>query len=414
VHLEARTAGTLDEGRLQAAIATTLDRHPFARVHRLPPRGRNRRSYWEIAPRAEVDPFDVVLARDDAGLTAARSELQSRPVPLDVSPPLRVRLAHHPAGDVVMLHLHHAAGDGFSAVRLLRSIAESYAGGMGRARTVVTMAAYDRRALAPAPADWRPPHPPSEVLRTELRQWAARSSHLAADGGAPRPGYGFHHVALTADQTGALVLGRPPEVTVNDVLLAALHLAIEAWNRDHGVTTARVAVLMPVSFRPPEWGDDVIGNYSFPVPVATSPADRNTPLAALRAVAARTRWVKEARAATAALAPLARFQHLPVGRRPLVRALARGSLVPTAILSNLGRLEAPLDFGSKAGPANEVWFSPPARMPLGLAVGAVTAGERLHLSFRYRHPILGSAAAAGFADRYLEALSLLTSAAVAS
>ena len=42
---------------------------------------------------------------------------------------------------------------------------------------------------------------------------------------------------------------------------------------------------------------------------------------------------------------------------------------------------------------------------MGLAVGAVTAGGRLHLVFRYRHPLLDPADVAGFADRYVTALN---------
>ncbi|MGH3821753.1 MAG: GTP cyclohydrolase I [Pseudonocardiaceae bacterium] len=48
------------------------------------------------------------------------------------------------------------------------------------------------------------------------------------------------------------------------------------------------------------------------------------------------------------------------------------------------------------------------RMPVGLAVGAVTAEGRLHLVFRYRHPLFGPAEAADFANRYLTALDQVT------
>jgi plasmid stabilization system protein ParE len=40
-------------------------------------------------------------------------------------------------------------------------------------------------------------------------------------------------------------------------------------------------------------------------------------------------------------------------------------------------------------------------------VGAVTVGERLHLSFRYRHRLFGADAARAFADRYLAELDRL-------
>ena len=65
------------------------------------------------------------------------------------------------------------------------------------------------------------------------------------------------------------------------------------------------------------------------------------------------------------------------------------------------------DFVLHFGPglrAREVWFSPPTRMPMGLAVGSVTAEGRLHLVFRYRHPLFGPAEVAAFADRYVRAL----------
>lgn len=78
-------------------------------------------------------------------------------------------------------------------------------------------------------------------------------------------------------------------------------------------------------------------------------------------------------------------------------------MIPTAILSNLGCPDESLDFGPELR-VREVWFSPPTRMPMGLAIGAVTAGGRLHLVFRCRHPLFGPADIAGFAGRYVAAL----------
>jgi hypothetical protein len=46
-------------------------------------------------------------------------------------------------------------------------------------------------------------------------------------------------------------------------------------------------------------------------------------------------------------------------------------------------------------------------MPLGLSLGALTAGGRLHLAFRYRHPLFSEAAASRFADYYLGLLAHL-------
>src|SRR3712207_335414 len=97
-------------------------------------------------------------------------------------------------------------------------------------------------------------------------------------------------------------------------------------------------------------------------------------------------------------------QHLPLpAKRSIARVATSERVIPTAILSNLGRLDEDLDFGCELR-ACEVWFSPPTKMPMGLAIGAVTAGGRLHLVFRYRPLLFGPGDVAAFADCYLIAL----------
>lgn len=83
-------------------------------------------------------------------------------------------------------------------------------------------------------------------------------------------------------------------------------------------------------------------------------------------------------------------------------------LVDSALLSNLGRLDDPPSFGPDAGETTEMWFSAPARMPLGLSMGTVTVGGRLHMAFRYRHPLFDADAVRRFAERYDATLNLFT------
>ncbi|MGH3998341.1 MAG: hypothetical protein ACRDTJ_12855, partial [Pseudonocardiaceae bacterium] len=114
--------------------------------------------------------------------------------------------------------------------------------------------------------------------------------------------------------------------------------------------------------------------------------------------------IKDERTPAAAVRLLDVLQNLPLSaKRSIARLAVSQRVIPTAILSNLGRLDEDLDFGPELR-AREVWFSPPTRMPMGLAVGTVTAGDRLHLVFRYRHPLFGPAEVAAFADRYVTAL----------
>ncbi len=82
-------------------------------------------------------------------------------------------------------------------------------------------------------------------------------------------------------------------------------------------------------------------------------------------------------------------------------------LVDTAMLCDLGEPAHPLSFGPDAGDTVEVWFSPPVRRPLGVAVGAVTAGGRLHRFFRYRRRLLGAEAARRFVECFLSELEAL-------
>jgi NRPS condensation-like uncharacterized protein len=396
VHLEVRLDGPVDEDRLRQAVGVALARHPRARARITIARRRRADYEWEITPAPDMDALDVVVCRDDDALQAVRADLQSLAVPLVTSPPLRIRLARHRKGDVVMLNLHHAAGDGIAALRLLRSIAHAYA---GRSDSV--------------------PHtPPEEVqiparngrwvqlraLVSELRQAAPRSVHLIPSGGENRPGYRLHHLVLDTAQTAALAAKAVAGTTVNDLLLAGLHLALDSWNSAHGGVPGRLSVLVPVNLRPRSSWYEVFGNFTFMVPVVTRPQDRGDSTATVKTIRRRTQRIKDERTPAAAVKLLNVLQHLPLPvKRGIARLAASERVIPTAILSNLGRLDEDLDFGPELR-AREVWFSPPTRMPMGLAVGAVTARGRLHLVFRYRHPLFGPTEAADFANRYVAAL----------
>ncbi|MGH3944662.1 MAG: condensation domain-containing protein, partial [Pseudonocardiaceae bacterium] len=396
VHLEVRLSGTVVEDRLRQAVGVALARHPRACARATIARQRRADYEWEITPTPDIDPLDVVVCSDDDGLQAVRADLQSLAVPLVTSPPLRVRLARHHNGDVVMLNLHHAAGDGIAALGLLRSIARAYAGRCDPVRHTPP-----EEVEIPAPSGrWAQ----LRALVGELRHAAPRSVHLVPSGGEDRPGYGVHHLVLDTAHTAALATSADPGTTVNDLLLAGLHLALDSWNSEHGGPGGRLSVLMPVNLRPTSSWYEVFGNFTFMVPVVTRPEDRSDPTATVETIRRRTRRIKDERTPAAAVRLLDILQRLPLpAKRSIARLAASERVIPTAILSNLGRLDEDLDFGPELR-AREVWFSPPTSMPMGLAVGAVTAGGRLHLVFRYRHPLFGPADIAGFADRYLAAL----------
>ncbi|MDQ4011556.1 MAG: hypothetical protein M3228_12885 [Actinomycetota bacterium] len=399
VHLEIRLERPVDEDRLRQAVGVALARHPRARARATMARQRRADYEWETTPTPDVDPLDVVVCSDDNALQAVRVDLQSLAVPLVTSPPLRIRLARHHQGDVVMLNLHHAAGDGIAALRLLRSIARAYAG----CSDPVPRTPPEEVQISAPNGRWAQ----LRALVGELRQAAPRSGHLVPSGGEDRPGYRLHHLVLDTTQTAALA-SADAGITVNDLLLAGLHLALDSWNCEHGGTADRFSVLMPVNLRPKSSWYEVFGNFTFMVPVVTRPEDRGDPTATVTAIHRRTRRIKDECTPAAAVRLLNVLQQLPLPvKRSIARLAASERVIPTAILSNLGRLDENLDFGPELR-AREVWFSPPTRMPMGLAVGAVTAGGRLHLVFRYRRPLFGPTEAADFANRYLAALDQVT------
>lgn len=53
---------------------------------------------------------------------------------------------------------------------------------------------------------------------------------------------------------------RASATTINDVLVAALHLTVQFWNTKHGMPTDRIGVQIPVNVRPADrsWMSSVI------------------------------------------------------------------------------------------------------------------------------------------------------------
>jgi NRPS condensation-like uncharacterized protein len=406
IQLELALGGQLDGGRLRAAVRTAVERHPMTRARRVAPQPGDRTWWWELLPELDVDPVRELDCPDEESLREARTDLFSRSVPLVEAPPFRLWLARHPDGDHLLLNANHAAFDGFGCVRLLQSVARAYAGEPDAAPDVEFDDARDVIGLLTSP-DEAVRGRRTRMLAGKLSDLLRPPSKIAREGGTAAPGYGFHHVVLPEEQTAGL--DRESGPTVNDLLVAALHLSIESWNRSHGESTGRVSVLVPVNLRPKEWREDVVTNLVLDARVVTTATDRSTPQSLLDAVSRQSEEIKEGGGA-ALIEVLRDWGQLPIwAKQPLSPALsAAGKFVDTAILSNLGVLKEPPAFGD-GGETVDAFFSAPTRMPCGLSVGAVSVGGRLHLSFRFRHPQFGLDAAKQFAAQYVADLERLAS-----
>jgi len=403
IHMELRVTGALDEARLRAALPAAMASHPMARVRLLPARRTDRRWTWEVTAEAELDPLRVLECGTDDEVAAVRSRLHSLSVPLAESPPLRLRLVKHPRGDIVMINANHAAFDGFATLAVLASLARAYRAQPEPAGRVDLLAARDVESLTKADGALDRARR-LRVVAGKALDLAAPPARLAAQGASDEPGYGIHQCSVPVPTVR-------PGVTVNDLLLGALHMAIAGWNTAQGVTCRRIGVLMPVNLRPAEWRTEVVTNFVSESRVSTTAADRRTSRSVLDAIVAQTTKIKTGEGA-ALMEVLGRTARLPLwAKQPLspLLWLTGNRLVDTAVLSNLGAVgpEDLPDFGPDAGATSGLWFSAPARMPCGLSLGAAGAAGALHLAFRYRFPLWGARAAAAFAERFVVELGVL-------
>jgi hypothetical protein len=379
MQLEARVAGSLDEGRLRAALGAVVGRR---------------------TPQHEC--LEVVDCEDDDDLQAARSRLHRMGVPMTTFPPLHAYLARHPAGDVLMLNLNHAATDGFGAMRVLHRIASAYADRGEPAVPLDFLACHDL-PVRPVPAVRSTVVRACDSATARLRERLAPHAPLAAEAPASDPGYGFLFVGLTAEQTH-YVNGDERTGARGNVLLTALHLTIGDWNRRHEMPDRRIGVLVPVNLRPAEWREDTIGNFSVTTRLSTSPRNRASAAAAQKTITTRAARNKRTRTGTALVAGLERAGMLGLWAkqsRVVLEPLTDHRQVDAAMFCDLERLDEAPSFGPDAGDIVELWFSTPARSPRILSIGAVTVGGRLHLTFRYPHRLFGPDASRRFVDCFL-------------
>ncbi|HET9443614.1 MAG TPA: hypothetical protein VFO65_09835, partial [Acidimicrobiales bacterium] len=296
---------------------------------------------------------------------------------------------------------------GFGCLRLLESVARAYTGEEEPPPATDLSRARDVRGILETD-DTRARAERFRALADKVRDVVDAPCRVAAVRGEDRAGYGFVHRSLSAADTAALSV--PDGPTVNDVLMAALHRAVDGWNAEHGAGCRRVSVLMPVNLRPREWRQDVVTNMVLMTRVSSSRADRRSDGALLEAVCAQTQRIKRWGTGAALIEVLRGMPRLPLWAKqslsPLL-TLTGNRLVDTAILTNLGELDEAPAFGEDAGRPRALWFSAPGRMPCGLSLGAVTVNGELDLSFRYRYPLLDGRAADRFADRYLDGLGRL-------
>jgi NRPS condensation-like uncharacterized protein len=395
----------LDEDRFKRAVLSCCQRHPMARA-RLSRSPHGETSYqWNVADERDVDPVRVAECPDRAALEWLRSELYTPALALDTSPGFRVALARRPGGDLVLLSASHIVADGVGALRLMQTIAREYRGEPDPPDPLPLPEARDLSAfLAPKTRSEKRARQMEGLRR--IQEALDPPSRIAIVGGSDGDDFGFVYRSVDlGEKTTPAIVQRTPGATVNDVLVAALHLTVEAWNARHDVPTDRVGIQMPINVRPAGRFWEIVSNLTSMISVSTVPEDRLDLASTVAAVARQTCEKRRNERAYGLydLLAVAKRAPLPVKRVvPKLVHLTGDRFVDTAMLSNLGRIAEPPTLAAEPDSgAPELWFSPPCDPTCSVSIGVATVGQRLSLVARYRYAQFHADAAEDFVDLLL-------------
>ncbi|WP_371549557.1 condensation protein [Streptomyces sp. NBC_00554] len=391
VHIEVHLPGRLDHARLRSVFTEALRRHPRILMREAPGPWYRRRYEWELTDGPDVEVVTFPPPDRDA-LKHARDRALDDAPPLSAAPPVRLEVVDEDGaseGTVLFLTMNHTALDGPACLRILATAAELYGG----------------RDNSPAAPPVRTPGAPEAQRVDTPSSWAppARVAHGTPE---PSPGNGLLVTELNVPRRPK---GSP--YTVNDQLMVTTALMLAHWNREHGARPRPLRITMPVDDRSRDM-DMPIGNGTRLVEVTFAPEELGLPEKTdparmgelLRRTALRTQALKSVdRPQLGHGAALLTAPVVPVAwRAALTRGLRRaaGPWTSTTLLSNIGRIPYPLDFGEAAGRANAVWFSAPARMPRGLTVTTASTAGRLHVALRWSRTLLSHGDGAHLRDLF--------------
>lgn len=408
IQLGVGAGGRIDIDRLREAVVEACEAHPLARAKQREAEGWERGYDWEVSAAPPDPPVREVSVEDTEEFAEVQTEFYSEPFDLTEEPPFRLlvaRDAEESGCDRLLTSVSHVPADGVGTLRLVRTVSQAYNG--DEIETDVNL-----EESRDVPDDARP----SSVTK-RLERLGNAASHLtntvdapesiAKDGASGRDGWGFVERRL-GELGDRVVRNRPNGASVNDVLLAALHLTIDDWNREHGESTEKISLMMPINLRPRDWFYDVFGMYAIFGSVSTKSAHRGDALSTVRRVSSQTEELKERDRAAAYVESLNLIPPTtPVGLRGQLPEFLKGPgerLLDTAVLSNLGRVPEPLP-ALEGDKPESVWFSPPCIDGMPVGIGVATAGGEMHLSFRHTFDQFDGDAARRFADTYVENLA---------
>ncbi|WP_216206356.1 non-ribosomal peptide synthetase [Amycolatopsis aidingensis] len=226
-----RLTGTLDRAALTAALGDVLRRHESLRTLCTE---RDGEPCQHILPATEVEPELPVAEVPEEELDAALGEVVARGFDLARELPLRARLfVTGPGRQVLLIVVHHIAGDGWSGGPLARDLSTAYTARLRGAAPdwaplPVQYADYTlwQRELLGAQED------PRSVLAEQLAYWREQldgaPAELALPFDRPRPAVRSQHGGSVAFTVDPAVHARLAELagTADASLFMVLHAAL--------------------------------------------------------------------------------------------------------------------------------------------------------------------------------------------
>lgn len=407
MQFELRVSGSIDVSRLTGAVGAALEAHPMSRARLASPRFLLRSPRWEVVEANTDGVVTAVDCADESSMTRIRDDFYGRNPDLRASPAVRVLLARRRGGDSLLFGIHHALMDGIGAIRWVNSVARAYAGLPDPLPDIDPIAARDVFAVAGDRAA-------TSVSGGRARRPTGPVSAVAGIGPPDALGSGIVHASLSPDECARLDPSRyGPETTVNDLLLASLHLTIDRWNASKGRETRWISVIVPANVRPAAWGNEVAVMLVIADRNYSSPEDRASPDSLVTAVTAQmvrmrsgpgfarilTRSTFVRRLILDVVLPLI------VYRPELVPRVVKGP-IDTMVFANMGRIEKKISgFGPEAGHLTEFWASPPVSRYMRLGMDAVFLRGSLHLALRYSRTLFDEEGAGAFLASFRRTLN---------
>ncbi len=356
VHFEAELRDPLTPSALETGVEHALRRHPRAGAAL---DGGHGEPQWILGR----------FGADDLLVDGGRTELLDRPFSLAEEP--GVRIARSEDGRGLIVAVNHALADGLGGATLVHDLLAGAAG------------SRDRSPRLPVPAGL------ASRLHRRHRLGALRSTlttasyvlggglRTSADPAAPTT---VSSSTLDAGLRRRLIAGRAAGVGLNDLILAATHLALR--DAIGAPPSGRIAVSVPVDLRrhigaPPGLGNAIVSalTSSGGRMAARSGAD-DLALAARLGAAVRRQAEPARLAGTTAMFVSAAARGR---RRPPRERTGRLRWPDTAVCSNLGDLDC---FGPAWAAVRSLTFTPPAHDLM--SIGVASAGGSTTIAARQR------------------------------